>query len=908
MPAQYTPLRPRRRTGTNGLARTPVACILKSVVRQSRRSVVAWAALVLLAGAVPALTQQAGGNLYGRVTDETGQGLPGVTVTLSGQGPDQVQVTNAQGDFRFLNLPPGTRRLKAEMDGFTPIDYPDVGIGSGRNTTLAVTMVPADVPEELVVTAEPPGLDAADRRTARSLQSEIEALPVRRIQDFVELTPGVVIDETDAPKLGLSYKYLDWSLRAGLAFDTNLRLDDGTQGTRRTLDPNDDEVGLTPAGSERLRNRWRRQGYSRYYDWDVPVPAAPAGDRLGIQFDTWDRPSGDTATRGAPATPPVANGSSAWNRPGPTSPWRLDDTPVFNGASPGFVRADPWSLNDAPVVPPLELDGGFMVSFDSGTPPVRSASGSTWPTDPLPVLPPPTDATDEAWTIPGRAVPAGPSTPAPPDIRHIPAPANPPSGNLFAPARGYELKLGSGQTSARIQDTVGAGTSAGPSQPTSVTAGPHVALIDAIRNDQYSTGGRTFGSTGSAPPQPILGAETAWVQPRDPVVLPQIDGALALAGNPNVVLVPEVEPFGPLDAPNPTAGLPSGYSFSADAGTILNTPPPVGSPPDQPEITAGLPVDTDPFAMLNGLPNNLYLGGPSGPTPLSVDGSPVDDRWQLFVTVRVRLVKQNARALPPRPAVERADGAAAVPGWLARVARGARGALWTLLQRPPVSASLAPGRPVRLPAPGTLVRLAPSSAQAAASRPAVSIVSSGLSSGDAFELQVLDPDGESADVLAPDGLVLQAVRQGAGRALRSAASDAVRRVTMTGFCLEFHKPPPPVDTIYQVASPQLQQRYAPIRAVLRAGTALADAGRFHPDSDPAAYATSIRQWSLWTRLEDWDLGEFTREFVDYTRRNVEANGARWTDQIRDVVRAAAPNRFTDITAVLEEADRLAAGR
>ncbi len=42
------------------------------------------------------------GNLYGTVEDDQGAPLPGATVTLTGGAHPQVQVTDAQGQFRFV--------------------------------------------------------------------------------------------------------------------------------------------------------------------------------------------------------------------------------------------------------------------------------------------------------------------------------------------------------------------------------------------------------------------------------------------------------------------------------------------------------------------------------------------------------------------------------------------------------------------------------------------------------------------------------------------------------------------------------------------------------------------------------------------------------------------------------------
>src|SRR3954452_6350431 len=95
--------------------------------------IVAVAALLLLAVGGTAFAQLQTGNVYGTVTDDKGAALPGVTVTLSGNGAPQLQVTNAQGQFHFLGLSPGAYDAKAELEGFSSVDYPNIVVNVGRN-------------------------------------------------------------------------------------------------------------------------------------------------------------------------------------------------------------------------------------------------------------------------------------------------------------------------------------------------------------------------------------------------------------------------------------------------------------------------------------------------------------------------------------------------------------------------------------------------------------------------------------------------------------------------------------------------------------------------------------------------------------------------------------------------------
>jgi hypothetical protein len=159
---------------------------------------VAFAAVLLVLGSGAAFAQLQTGNLYGKVSDQTGAVLPGVTVTLdTGEAP-QVQVTNAQGEFRFLSLAPATYRIKAELQGFSPVEYPHIVINVGRNTSIEVTMNSA-VEDVITVTSESPLLDERAIRTGNTVsQNELARIPTARDPwTVLQSTPGVLIDRVN---------------------------------------------------------------------------------------------------------------------------------------------------------------------------------------------------------------------------------------------------------------------------------------------------------------------------------------------------------------------------------------------------------------------------------------------------------------------------------------------------------------------------------------------------------------------------------------------------------------------------------------------------------------------------------------------------------------------------------------
>src|SRR6202166_4980397 len=159
------------------------------------RRLVAVATALLMGSAGAALAQLQTGNLYGKVTDQGKAALPGVAVTLdTGEAP-QVQVTNAQGEFRFLSLAPASYRLKAELEGFSPVEHPNVVINVGRNTKVELIMN-SHYKEEIFITGEPPLLDEKSGRIGNIVsQNELARIPTARDPwTVLQSTPGVLVD------------------------------------------------------------------------------------------------------------------------------------------------------------------------------------------------------------------------------------------------------------------------------------------------------------------------------------------------------------------------------------------------------------------------------------------------------------------------------------------------------------------------------------------------------------------------------------------------------------------------------------------------------------------------------------------------------------------------------------------
>jgi hypothetical protein len=153
------------------------------------------AALLVSLVAVSGFAQFQTGNIYGKVQAKDGSVLPGVTVTLTGVGAPANTVTGPQGEFRFLNLSPGTYTLKAELAGYGTSTRAGVGVRVGANSDVTLTLNPS-VSESIVVTAEAPLLDVRKTGTAINVSKvELEKIPTSRDPwTILQQAPAVQVD------------------------------------------------------------------------------------------------------------------------------------------------------------------------------------------------------------------------------------------------------------------------------------------------------------------------------------------------------------------------------------------------------------------------------------------------------------------------------------------------------------------------------------------------------------------------------------------------------------------------------------------------------------------------------------------------------------------------------------------
>ena len=140
------------------------------------------AVLILLLTSVAAVAQVRTGILTGRVVDDQGEPLPGVTVTVSSPALIQgsmAETTNERGIYRFMNLDPGVYALKAEIQAFAPYEQSDIRVRLGLTSTVDVKLTPGTLQTEVQVVAQTPVVDVESNRLSTNFTTEMLAkLPV----------------------------------------------------------------------------------------------------------------------------------------------------------------------------------------------------------------------------------------------------------------------------------------------------------------------------------------------------------------------------------------------------------------------------------------------------------------------------------------------------------------------------------------------------------------------------------------------------------------------------------------------------------------------------------------------------------------------------------------------------------
>jgi len=153
--------------------------------------------VAVVLSAAPLAAQSITGTIQGAVRDNQGLAVPAATVTLRNVDTNvsRALVTDAEGFYRFLNMPVGNYELSVELSGFSRYVRSGLTLALNQTAVVDVEIRPAAVTELIEVRADAPLINTRNAEVGvRFDTTRVAELPVtasRNIFTLARSAPGV---------------------------------------------------------------------------------------------------------------------------------------------------------------------------------------------------------------------------------------------------------------------------------------------------------------------------------------------------------------------------------------------------------------------------------------------------------------------------------------------------------------------------------------------------------------------------------------------------------------------------------------------------------------------------------------------------------------------------------------------
>ena len=157
------------------------------------------------------LAQSYTGTIIGSIKDASGAVMPRATVTITNQqtGRQESVVTDLEGRYTSLPLPPGEYRVEAGLPGFRRAARTDITVQINTTLVIDFTLEVGDLTDEIEVRANATLLETASGTMGKVVDNRrILELPLntRNVYSLIFMTPGV------AGSIGNNYNSLSYSV------------------------------------------------------------------------------------------------------------------------------------------------------------------------------------------------------------------------------------------------------------------------------------------------------------------------------------------------------------------------------------------------------------------------------------------------------------------------------------------------------------------------------------------------------------------------------------------------------------------------------------------------------------------------------------------------------------------------
>jgi hypothetical protein len=159
-------------------------------------------AVLLVTLATPVAAQQATSEIRGRVLDQNGGVLPGVTIVVTNEetGTLRETTTGADGSYFASQLVPGRYRIVARLAGFRTLERPGLVLQAGTMLTINLTLEVGLLQETVTVRTATPLIDLASTEVGGHIgAADLSQLPAVNRSSFatIALLPGIQLLQTN---------------------------------------------------------------------------------------------------------------------------------------------------------------------------------------------------------------------------------------------------------------------------------------------------------------------------------------------------------------------------------------------------------------------------------------------------------------------------------------------------------------------------------------------------------------------------------------------------------------------------------------------------------------------------------------------------------------------------------------
>jgi hypothetical protein len=173
----------------------------------------------------PAVIAAGPGQIVGRVTDNAGAAVPGVSVIAEETGGRQSAITDANGVFVLTSVPSGPVNVTAQIAGFRTVRRPLVFDQRPRQVDFTLEVSP--LTEMVTVTADAPFIDmqssersmkmgtsafqvpqGAGGEQSQATRAQANQAPSMNVQNLQRKAAGVLPVRIDVPRAGTSHRFV----------------------------------------------------------------------------------------------------------------------------------------------------------------------------------------------------------------------------------------------------------------------------------------------------------------------------------------------------------------------------------------------------------------------------------------------------------------------------------------------------------------------------------------------------------------------------------------------------------------------------------------------------------------------------------------------------------------------------